>query len=839
MRPWPPVPHRVAPWLPPFLLALAVAGVVAAVGTPFRMARVSGMVRDASIGCPIPQAQVEAAGAPIPLYRGAFALSLPPGEWVLQAWAPGFGAVQAHLDTRKAYPRRLHLTLALPPLEFAVRVQDAQTSKPLAGAHLQAAGQPCITDDEGLCRWLRLHGPIALQTEAVGFLPAERHLSAAETLHHQQARNALEISLEPRCLRVQVLDGQGGPIPGAQVLAAGREGATNAAGQAAFCRVPATVEVHVQAEGFAPWQGQWQDGGQHPSPLLEVQLSPRRTPGQVLAADLLVPLADARVTVGAREARTAPDGTFFLERLRRGEAGQVTADGYEPLAWTYTGQERLEFRLRPLPTVVQVRDALTGRPVRGAWVGTGAGWAQTDTTGQAALLRVAPGEPVRGHAEGYLPGTAVLQAERLAAAALLPLRLQGTVRDGETGQPIPRARLHTPAGLVHTDEAGRYRLHGYTSPPTVEVLAAGYRKTSFHLDPARLEAAQHAPLEAGRVALRPTEGGKEAELDLLLSPHVVHALYIPLGRLSDPPALRDLLRLAWESDLNGVVVDVKGDKGRLAFRPRNRIAQEAGAFRTDLMDLREVLAFCKEHGLYTVARMVVFKDPVLAAARPEWALRHPDGTLWLDRGGAAWVNPYLQEVWEYNLALAREVADLGFDEIQLDYVRFPSDGQVGAIDYGQESTRETRTAAIRGFVRAFADALEDKAVFTAVDVFGLTVTVHPESDMGIGQRVTDVAPYVDYLCPMVYPSTFAPGNLGLENPYASPYQVVFRSVQEASRRVPEGTRVRPWLQYYFYAPDDLREQMQAAAAAGGWGWMFWNSRANYIFPQVFTFAQAE
>ncbi|MGC8838569.1 MAG: putative glycoside hydrolase [Anaerolineae bacterium] len=822
--------------LPPLLLALAVACLVTAIRAAFQTATLQGTVRDALSSLPIPGAEVQVSGTPVPVQEGVFQVHLPPGQWVLWAQAPGFAPLEIPLDTRIAHPRRLQKDLALSPLELTVHVRDGERGVPLAGARALAAGQPCTTDATGRCRWLRLQGAVALRAEAEGFLPADLRLSPEEVRRHQESHNPLEVWLQPLCLTLCVQDPQGAPVPGARATAGSQEVQADADGRITFCRAPGALEVQVQAEGFLPWRGAWQAPSEGAPPPLEVVLAPRRTPGRVLSkGPREEPIAEARVRIGPQEIRTGPDGTFVLERLRPGDQGQVEADGYEPLVWTYAGQERLEFRLTPLPTVVQVLDLLSGEPVRGAWVGALVGEAQADSTGQAILLGVAPGEEVRVRAEGYLPAAIPTPPDRHVVLRLLPQVVEGTVLDAETGLPIPRARLYTPAGLVRADEQGRYRLAGYEAPPTVLILAAGYRKTAFRLDPEALAEALRAPGASAGVTVRPTPSGGRAELDFFLQPHVVHALYIPLGRLSDRAAVQDLLRLAAESDLNGVVVDVKGDKGRLAFRPRNAIAQEAGAFRTDLMDLEELLAFCREHGLYTVARMVVFKDPVLAEARPEWALHRPDGSLWLDRSGMAWVNPYLSDVWDYNLALAREVADLGFDEIQLDYIRFPSDGEVGAVDYGQESTRETRIAAIQGFMRAFARALEDKPVFTGVDVFGLTVTVHPESEMGIGQRVMDVAPYVDYLCPMVYPSTFAPGNLGLADPYASPYEVVYRSVQEASRRVPPGTRVRPWLQYYFYGPDDLRQQMQAAADAGGWGWMFWNSRANYFYPQVFTF----
>lgn len=820
------------------LLGLGLGLTLAAGRFALQDAHVAGTLHDALTGKPLPVAQVWLKSEVMQVEGGTFHLSLPPGKWSLRAQAPGYGEREIALDTRPAHPRAFLIQLDLPPQELELQVRDGQTGLAVPQAVAVAGGEPCFTDAQGRCRWLRLHGEVVVEVWAEGYLPQQVALTPDETLSHQTQRNPLLVHLLPACLKVQVTDKAGQPVSGAEVMAGSRRLWTDAGGRLALCHVPGSLEVRVWAEGYDPWQGQSLAGLEGDHPPLYVVLTPRQVPGTVLADDTEEPIPGARVRVGSgQEAQTGLDGGFLLEGLSRRAEGTVEAEGYVPQAWQYLGQDRLELRLTPVPTAVEVRDLLSGQPLAGAWGGVGKQWAQADRFGVADLVRLHPGDEVQATAPGHLAGHLTYAGGSTVTVPLLASALKGVVRDASTGHPVPHAWLYTPVGLLQTDAEGRYRLEGYSSPPEVRVKAAGYRRLHVLVDPATLADQAHRPAadlaREGGLALRPAEQGRGMDLDFLLVPHEVRALYISLGRLSEPVSVWALLKLAAESDLNGVVIDVKGDKGRLAFPPSNRTAREAGAFRTDLMDLKEVLAFCQEHNLYTIARLVVFKDPVLAAARPEWALHRSDGTLWQDHGGAAWVNPYLQEVWEYNFSLAREVADLGFDEVQLDYLRFPSDGAVGEIDYGQESTRKTRMAAIREFSAAFASAMRDKVVFTAADVFGLTVTVHPESDMGIGQRVADIAPFVDYLCPMVYPSTFTPGNLGLENPYASPYEVVYRSVQEAVRRVPVTTRVRPWLQYYSYGLDDLLEQKKAARDAGGFGWMFWNGQGNYLFPQVF------
>ena len=204
-----------------------------------------------------------------------------------------------------------------------------------------------------------------------------------------------------------------------------------------------------------------------------------------------------------------------------------------------------------------------------------------------------------------------------------------------------------------------------------------------------------------------------------------------------------------------------------------------------------------------------------------------DGTVWLDGEELGWANPFHEEVWDYNIELAKEVADFGFDELNFDYIRFPSDGDVNAIVYEEENTLETRTTAIREFMTRLSESLRPTGVFVSADVFGLTLWVVPDSDMHIGQRVIDVAPQVDYLAPMVYPSTFGPGNLGYDNPSTEPYNVVYRSQEQAETIVPPYVKVRPWLQGYWYTLDEMQLLKQAALDSDSTGWSWWNAGGKY------------
>ncbi len=342
----------------------------------------------------------------------------------------------------------------------------------------------------------------------------------------------------------------------------------------------------------------------------------------------------------------------------------------------------------------------------------------------------------------------------------------------------------------------------------------------------------HTPEQLG-IARRIGPCPARACVDVQLTPWDARGLYIPMGILRVPKRFWGLVNLVETSPiLNAVVIDVKGDYGRIAWDSQVPLIKEMGNRAPTAINLKEVVPQLQRRGIYVIARFVVFKDNPLAHHKPEWAVKRGDGSIWLDGEELGWANPFREEVWEYNLALLEEVAQLGFNEIQLDYIRFPSDGDLSAIVYEEENTRETRTAAIREFMRRFHERMSKYPVKTAADVFGLTVWVVPGEDMNIGQRVEDITPYVDYLSPMIYPSTFIPGNLGYKNPSKKPYEVIYRSVRQAQQRVAPGTRVRPWLQAYWYDLPHMQIQRLAAEDAAADGWLYWNA-AGYYPPELF------
>lgn len=322
----------------------------------------------------------------------------------------------------------------------------------------------------------------------------------------------------------------------------------------------------------------------------------------------------------------------------------------------------------------------------------------------------------------------------------------------------------------------------------------------------------------------------------------IKGAYITYAALGHPDFVSHIQNLIETTELNAIVMDFKGDQGYLSFPSQVALAHEIGADRGAVVqDPAAFLGWFQQRNVYTIARIVVFKDNLLAAAYPEWAVTDAvTGGIWHDPEGMGWVDPNSVEAWSYNIALANEAASLGFDEIQFDYVRFPTDGSVGNARFGAPNTQEHRTAAIAGLLSNAHQALQPQGVKLSADVFGFTAWV--EGDLGIGQQIERVAPYVDVLSPMIYPSTFATGLPGEAEIYrtaiAYPYEVVHKSMVRfvaRARAVNPAIEIRPWLQdfqdYAFdgriYTPAEIRRQMDGARVGGGRGWLLWDAAVQY------------
>lgn len=336
----------------------------------------------------------------------------------------------------------------------------------------------------------------------------------------------------------------------------------------------------------------------------------------------------------------------------------------------------------------------------------------------------------------------------------------------------------------------------------------------------RAVAAQPTPLQAPAVQRVP-------------KPEHVRALYLNAWAAGSPRKLAKLIALADSTEINAFVIDIK-EGGAVSYQSKVALAQQAAATRDYIRNISALLDRLREHNIYPIARIVVFKDPVLAQARPDLAVKEADGKVWLDDKGKAWVDSYNKAVWDYNIGIAREAIQLGFSEVQWDYVRF-SDAPKSYLNRAvyPAANGRTKSDAIREFMLYARQQLAEQKVPVTADVFGLTVTT--QGDMGIGQEWEKMANAVDVILPMVYPSHFIRGNYGLKNPNAAPYRTVRRSMEDALRRskvLPHAAAIRPWLQAFtlgppHYYPDHVRAQIQAVYDVGLKEWVLWNPGSNY------------
>lgn len=339
-----------------------------------------------------------------------------------------------------------------------------------------------------------------------------------------------------------------------------------------------------------------------------------------------------------------------------------------------------------------------------------------------------------------------------------------------------------------------------------------------------------------------TETAGDQETDWIYSSDdrpKVKGIYVT-GSMAGNNAFENLLTLVDDTELNAMVIDVKNDAGEITYRMSQETAQEMGACINYIRDMENFMKKLKEHGVYTIARIVCFKDPYLAEHHPELALKKPDGTAIVDGHGLAWVNPYKEEVWEYLVDVARKAGEIGFDEIQFDYVRFPIGSDAEAADYGVDRNVYTKEQAITGFLTYAAEELHKEGIPVTADVFG--TIIGSETDVQqVGQDYAELGNIVDAICPMVYPSHYGNGVFGLSVPDAYPYETVYEAMKDSVEELADIPKeqqavVRPWLQaftatwvegYISYGGDQIRAQIQAVYDAGYEEWILWNASNHY------------
>ena len=322
----------------------------------------------------------------------------------------------------------------------------------------------------------------------------------------------------------------------------------------------------------------------------------------------------------------------------------------------------------------------------------------------------------------------------------------------------------------------------------------------------------------------------------LKTPEAVKSIYMTQCIAGNKRLRARLVKLAQDTEINAIVINIKDETGKVAIKTDNPLFMEAYATaRCRASDMKDFVAFLHRNDIYAIARIAVFQDPDLVKKHPEWAVkRASDGAIWRDRKGITWLEVKATPVWDYVAALAEEAEKIGFDEINFDYVRFPSDGNMSDIAYTYfDSSEETKADAVKDFFRGIHERTKDLGIPISVDLFGMASTNY--DDLGIGQILENALPYFDFVTLMVYPSHYPPGYHGYKQPATVPYKIVKYNMDMAVSRAiaadSDPAKIRPWIQDFdlgaTYDALMIRAQIQATYDAGLNSWMSWDPRNIY------------
>ncbi len=320
----------------------------------------------------------------------------------------------------------------------------------------------------------------------------------------------------------------------------------------------------------------------------------------------------------------------------------------------------------------------------------------------------------------------------------------------------------------------------------------------------------------------------------------VKGIYVTAA-VAGSDTINDLIALTDTTELNAMVIDVKDDLGRITYAMDSTLVKEIEADTNVIADMKELVKNLKDKGIYLIARIVAFKDPYLAEKRQELAIKKPDGSLFRDDNGDGWVNPYNKKVWDYLVEVATRAAAIGFDEIQFDYIRFSTSKGIGDADFGEEAKTKSKEDIIIEFTKYAYEKIKPLGVAVSADVYGTIISSSIDSGL-VGQNYVEMSKYLDYICPMIYPSHFGEGNYGIQYPDLEPYHII-NKVLNASKtkldQIPETEHravVRPWLQDFTatwvkkhmkYGSTEIKEQIRGVYDAGYEEWLLWNAGANY------------
>jgi len=339
------------------------------------------------------------------------------------------------------------------------------------------------------------------------------------------------------------------------------------------------------------------------------------------------------------------------------------------------------------------------------------------------------------------------------------------------------------------------------------------------------------------------------------TPEPVKAIYMTSWAAGNDKFRKHLFDLVDTTEINAVMIDVKDYSGRISFEMEDPMIQASGAVEKRIPDIKEFIAELHERGVYVIARISVFQDSYMIDVHPDWAVKTSSGAIWKDYKGVKWLDAAAKPVWDYITKIGEESYKVGFDELNFDYIRYPSDGNLEDIAYTWAEGRP-RHEVMKDFYKYIHDHFTPLNIPTSADLFGLTTSA--EGDLGIGQILEYALEYFDYVAPMIYPSHYGKGFNGFAKPALYPYEVIKIALengiakaqatttriswlgeepiasttpQRYTKKSHESSKLRPWLQAFdlgaVYTPEMIREQIQATYDVGLTSWMLWNAASVY------------
>ena len=594
---------------------------------------------------------------------------------------------------------------------------------------------------------------------------------------------------------------------------------------------PATIALESQPQLAKPTP---------PAVTVETKLRPNTLVGTFTDSFNGQPLAGVLLKVTETiSATTGADGRYELKGLPESFELTVTAPNYAPVTQSIDRVTNFDAALRPSTLVGTVTDLYTSKPVPSVAVKAGEATATTGADGSYRLENVPENATLELSAEGYSGLTQPIEKLTTIDAVLRPDVLSAKLVDAISGEPVAFATVFAGTAVGADDVAttridgvadGAFTLDGLPERGVLYVMAPGYKRAEVEIGPGTV----------------PTE--------IKLDPIQVKAWYVTAAVGSRTQYLFDeYFSVIDKTELNAVVIDLKSDLrddlGLVYYDSQAPMVKELGTAR-DYMDIKAIVAEAKKRGIYMIARIQLFShDNALADVKPEWAVKdRKTGEVYADYPGPgiryAYLDPTNKNVWEYNIQLGEEAAQLGFDEVNYDYVRFTDwsgdlAGFAERLQFSEpvdpKNDPEKPFAVINGFLAEAHPRLNKAGTFMSVDFFGRTVL---KRSLPIGQDIITAAEHTDYIAPMIYPSLFWGGYLDLDLPAAEPYKVIYGSLKSAAAQF-EGKRAhnRPWLQDHTdpwqavvveYDAAKVRAQIDATKEFDPtMGWMLYNSANAY------------